>query len=224
MADLAERYRVEHLEARCQPKTAKTALVAIERDILPALGALPLTEVGRDRMTALHGGLSHTPAMANLAVDVVSRMFTMFTMAEAWGMVADGSNPCREIGKYRARRRERFLADGEFGRLGRVLGEAMSEGKVSVHAAAAIQLLMLTGCRCNDVLTRKWEDVEVEANEMRLRDSKTGPRAVPLSPAAVKVLAGCRVFRAPWVMARRVRGTHVKNLSRPWRSSGRGPT
>ena len=215
VAELAERYRVEHLEARCKPRTAATALAAIERHVLPALGALPLTEVGRDRMMALHGGLSGTPAMANLAVDVVSRMFTM---AEAWGMVADGANPCREIAKYRERKRERFLTDGEFRRLGRVLGEAVREGEVSAHAAAAIRLLMLTGCRCNEVLTLKWEDVDLAANEMRLRDSKTGPRAVPLSPPAAKVLAELpRVAGSPWVVAGRRRGAHMKNLGGPWR-------
>ncbi len=214
VADLAERYRREHLEVRCKQKTAETARVAIERHILPALGVLPLTEIGRDQVMALHGGLSETPAMANLTVDVLSRMFTM---AEAWGMVPDGSNPCREIVKYRARKRERFLTDGEFKRLGRVLGEAVSEGKVSVHAAAAIRLLMLTGCRCNEILTLRWQDMDLGANEMRLRDSKTGPRAVPLSPAAVRVLADLpRVPGNPWVIAGRVKGMHMKNLGGPW--------
>ena len=98
-----------------------------------------------------------------------------------------------------------------------MLGEAVSEGKVSVHAAAAIRLLMLTGCRCNEILTLKWEDVDLEANEMRLRDSKTGPRAVPLSPAAAKVLADLpRVPGNPWVIAGRIKGTHMKNLGGPW--------
>lgn len=214
VADLAERYRTEHLEVRCKPSTVKTASTAIEQHILPAPGTLPLMEVERDKVMALHGGLSETPAMANLAVDVISRMFTM---AEAWGMVPDGSNPCREIVKYRMRKRERFLTDGEFRRLGVVLGEAVSGGKVSVHAAAAIRLLMLTGCRCNEILTLLWEDVDLEANEMRLRDSKTGPRAVPLSPAAVKVLSDLpRVPGNPWVIAGRVKGTHMKNLGGPW--------
>ena len=214
LADLAERYRIEHLEVRCKPSTVKTACAAIRQHILPALGALPLMEVEREKVMALHGRLSETPAMANLAVDVISRMFTM---AEAWGMVPDGTNPCREVVKYRARRCERFLTDGEFRRLGGELGAAVAEGKVSVHAAGALRLLMLTGCRCNEILTLKWEDVDLDAGEFRLRDSKTGPRAVPLSAAAVKVLANLpRVADNPWVIAGRVKGTHMKNLGAPW--------
>lgn len=214
MADLAERYRTEHLEVRCKPSTVKTAATAMEQHILPALGTVPLMEVEREKVLALHGGLSETPAMANFVVDVISRMFTM---AEAWGMVPDGTNPCREIAKYRARRRERFLTDGEFRRLGEELGASVAEGKVSAHAAAAIRLLMLTGCRCNEILTLQWKDVNLEGNEIRLRDSKTGPRAVPLSAAAVKVLADLpRVPDNPWVIAGRVKGTHMKNLNAPW--------
>ena len=86
-----------------------------------------------------------------------------------------------------------------------------------MHAAAAIQLLMLLGCRCNEVLTLLWEDIDLEANEMLLRDSKTGPRAVPLSPAAVKVLSDPpRVADNPWVIAGRVKGRHMKSVSAPW--------
>ena len=214
LADLAERYRVEHLEVRCKPNTVKTARTATRQHILPALGTLPLMEVERDKVMALHGSLSETPAMANLVVDVISRMFTM---AEAWGMVPDGANPCREIVKYRTRRRERFLTDGEFRRLGEELGAAVAEGRVSVHAAGAIRLLMLTGCRCNEILTLRWKDVNLEAREFRLRDSKTGPRAVPLSAAAVKVLADLpSVVDNSWVIAGRLKGTHMKNLNAPW--------
>ena len=214
VSELTERYRVEHLEVRCKPSTVKTARAALQQHILPALGTLPLMEVEREKVMALHGSLSETPAMANLVVDVISRMFTM---AEAWGMVPDGTNPCREIVKYRARRCERFLTDGEFRRLGEELGAAVADGKVSVHAAGAIRLLMLTGCRCNEILTLKWEDVDLDAGELRLRDSKTGPRAVPLSAAAVKVLADLpRVPDNPRVIAGRVKGTHMKNLNAPW--------
>ncbi len=49
---------------------------------------------------------------------------------------------------------------------------------------------MLTGCRCGEITTLRWEDVDLEAKEIRLRDSKTGPRVVPLSPAAARVSGG----------------------------------
>ena len=44
----------------------------------------------------------------------------------------------------------------------------------SARAAAALRLLMLTGCRLNEILTLRWDDVDRKAGELRLRDAKTG--------------------------------------------------
>ena len=214
VADLAERYRAEHLEVRCKPATIESARTAIQKHILPTLGTVPLMELERRKVMALHGSLSGTPAMANFVVGVVSRMFTM---AEAWGMVPDDANPCREIVRYRVRSRERFLTDGEFRRLGAELTGAVAEGKVTAYAAGAIRLLMLTGCRSSEILKLKWNDVDLPGREFRLRDSKTGPRSIPLSAAAVKVLADLpRMPDNPWVIAGRIKGMHLKSLSYPW--------
>ena len=63
-------------------------------------------------------------------------------------------------------------------------------GSVTVYEAAAIRLLMLTGCRKNEIVKLKWKDVDVDAGEIRIPDGKTGARLVPLSPAAAEVLSG----------------------------------
>ena len=49
-----------------------------------------------------------------------------------------------------------------------------SEGKMSGSGVAAVRLLMLTGGRRNEILTLRWEHVDLEAGELRLRDAKTG--------------------------------------------------
>ena len=60
---------------------------------------------------------------------------------------------------------------------------------------------MLTGCRLNEILTLRWDDVDRTAGEFRLRDGKTGTRMVPLTPTAEAVLAGIRrVPINPWVI------------------------
>ena len=92
-----------------------------------------------------------------------------------------------------------------------------AEGRLPVHAAAALRLLMLTGCRCSEIMTLQWEDVDLEANEIRLRDSKTGPRVVPLSPAAARVLADLpRSPGNPWVVAGRKPGTRLSHIAYHW--------
>ena len=123
--------------------------------------------------------------MANQVIDMLSRLFHM---ARKSGDAPVGGNPCRFIKKYPTRSCERFLSEQEFLRLGTVLKQLETEGKISNTAAAAIRLLMLTGCRRNEILTLRWQDVDLEHNELRLRGAKTGARAVPLSPAAKQVL------------------------------------
>ena len=55
---------------------------------------------------------------------------------------------------------------------------------MSVHAVAAIRLLLQTGCRKVEILNLRWSEVDLEANELRLADSKTGSRSVLFSPKA----------------------------------------
>ena len=77
---------------------------------------------------------------------------------------------------------------------------------------------MLTGCRLNEIQTLRWEDVDLEAAELRLRDTKTGARMVPLSNAAVSVLAALpRREDNPWVIAGKKLGAHLTDIQKPWR-------
>ena len=98
----------------------------------------------------------------------------MFNLADAWGWRPAGSNPCRGVARFKVEKHERFLTREELHRLGEVLRAAPAERLASVHAAAAIRLLVLTGCRRNEILCLRWDDLNFDTGEMRLRDSKTG--------------------------------------------------
>ena len=215
VAALAARYLEEHVMVRCKPRSVVLYRLAVEKHILPEFGQRSALGVGQAQVAELHYKLRKTPYMANRVVDVLSRIFDQ---AENWGAVPEGSNPCRFQVKYKERSRERFLTEVEFRRLGRVLSEAETCRGVSVYSVAAIRLLMLTGCRRNEILSLRWEDVDPAANELHLRDSKTGARTVSLSPEAVKVLAEVpRVADNPFVILGRIKGTHLRNINDPWK-------
>ena len=142
----------------------------------------------------------------------------MFSLAEDWGLAPAGGNPCRFVRKYKEGMRERFLAEHEYRRIGCELCVLEAEGPLPARAAAALRLLMLTGCRLNEILTLRWDDVDRKAGELRLRDTKTGARMVPLTPTAAAVLAGVvRVPRSPWVFAGVTPDRHLSQLSTYWR-------
>ena len=216
VAEFAARYLEEHVALRCKPGTAKSVRSLVRRHIVPALGNLPMAGVGPARVAEFHGRLYRTPSTANAAVKTLSHMYAL---AEAWGAVPEGTNPCRSAVMYPARRRERFLTDREFERLGRALDEAEVRGGASPAAIGAIRLLMLTGCRKNEILTLRWEDVDLRAAALRLADTKTGPRTVSLSPAAARLLAGLpRAAGNPWVFPGRAKGRHLRSIDDAWKA------
>ena len=175
VADLAECYMTAHVAVNCRPATVESFGRLLRLYILPELGGLKLTEVDRSHVSALHHKMRGKPSQANQALSVLSKMFKL---AMAWGMTPARPNPCRSVRRYKQRSCERFLTADEYARLGRVLFEAEAEGPRMVAAVAAIRLLLLTGCRRNEILTLRWDDLDRTAGELRLRDSKTGPRRV----------------------------------------------
>ncbi|WP_428099673.1 tyrosine-type recombinase/integrase [Candidatus Rariloculus sp.] len=215
VAEVAARYMEEHVAVRCKPSTARIRRSVIGNHIVPRLGRLSLAAVERHHVIALHQRMAATPTQANIVVETLSQIFRK---AETWGIVPEETDPCGSVVLYRKRRRERFLTDTEFERLGRVLDEALEIGGASWAAVAAIRLLLLTGCRRSEILSLRWDDVDLAAHELRLRDTKTGPRIVPLSPSAVKLLASLpRSAGKPWVIPGRGTGSHMRKLGYTWR-------
>ena len=133
-------------------------------------------------------------------------------------MIPTGRNPCRHVRYYREQSRERFLTAEEFRRLGAALKKFEAEGSMQPSAVAAIRLLMLTGCRSDEILTLKWDDVDRTARVLRLRDAKTGPRMVPLTGPVLKVLDGIeRAEGVPWVLRGAKPRSRLACLSWHWR-------
>ena len=90
VATLAERYLREHVAVRCKPTTAAQYRLAIERYIVPALGTLPVTFLGRAQVADLQHSLCDRPAMANLVIATLSRMIDQ---ARAWGRRGGDDQP-----------------------------------------------------------------------------------------------------------------------------------
>ncbi len=215
VADLAGRYLREHVDMHCKPQTAKQYRFILCKHIVPHLGNLRVSEVERKHILTFQYGLRSIPVMANRVIDMLVKMFNL---AELWEMRPPGRNPCKSVRRYKNQpRKERFLTSGELARLGRILDIAPAQRLASRYATVAIRLLILTGCRRNEIRGLAWGDLDFKAGEMRLRDSKTGPRTIPLPPAAAEALAGLpRVAGNSWVFPSRRKGTHQIDINRSW--------
>jgi len=233
VTELCERYLEEHARPHKKARSAHEDERMIANHIKPRLGAKKVTDVTRadidrtlaaikagrtakDVKTRKHGRaiVRGGPIAANRTLALLSKMFNL---AERWGLRPGYSNPCLHARKYPERRRERFLTQEEVGRLGEALAAAEADAGVSPAAAAAIRLLVFTGCRVGEILTLHWADVDFERVCLRLRESKTGAKVVYLAAPALDVLAALpRVEGNPHVLPGASDGAGLSGLKKPW--------
>ena len=96
-------------------------------------------------------------------------------------------------------------------------GAADQREPISVHAVAAIRLLILTGCRAGEILNLQWQHVDSERGFLNLPDSKTGAKVVVLAAPALEVLGNIpRVKDNPYVIAGDKPKQPRSDLKRPW--------
>ena len=215
VADLAATFLKEHVGAKRKERTQHFYADVLNRLVLPKLGATKAKALTRSRVDRLHQDLGATPAQANRALAIIG---SMYTWGARRGHVPEGLNPARGIERFPEEGRERFLSQEELGRLGEALREAETTGlpwvpkpdakpskhlpneanrrtRYGPHDTGAIRLLLLTGCRLNEVLTLEWDHVDFERGVLRLPDSKTGRKDVVLNAPALAVLEDLRVRR-----------------------------
>ncbi|MBA3814385.1 MAG: tyrosine-type recombinase/integrase [Alphaproteobacteria bacterium] len=210
--ELADQYMREHAP-RKKLSSQKEDKRLWEQFILPVFGPLKATSLERSDIAKLHHSLQHLPTTANRVLSLLSKALNL---AELWGYRPNHSNPCLHVKKYSENKRERFLSHDEIGRLIAVLDEEEKETHIPwpLHA---IRLLLLTGCRLNEVLTLKWEEVDFDNQCLRLRDSKTGKKLVYLSSAAIDLLKAIpEEAENSFVICGGKEGAHLINLQKPW--------
>ena len=210
--ELADEY-LRRCEPRWKPSGRKTVRSYLEARILPAFGRMPLDRIGPEDVAAWFDAASRDKSgAANRAFEILRSM--MFR-AEEWGWRERDSNPCLGIAKNPRNHVARFLDTDELARLSRALNARETEWP---EAVATICLLALTGCRRSEVLDLRWRDIGDDA--IRLSDSKTGPRAVPLGEAArahIDALPGERNPDA-LLFPRYAEGRGTYSLTECWRA------
>jgi integrase len=109
----------------------------------------------------------------------------IFAFAVREGLRSD--NPVRGVERYRDNQSQRFLSGAELARLTAALSAAEATG-ANKHGLNVIRILTLTGARKSEIEGLRWSEVDFDHNCLRLADSKTGARVVPLGAAALAAL------------------------------------
>jgi integrase len=109
----------------------------------------------------------------------------IFAFAVREGLRQD--NPVRGVERFKDNKAQRFLSGEELAALTSALAAAEAAG-VSKHGLNVVRLLALTGARKSEIEGLRWSEVDLERACLRLADSKTGARIVPLGAAALAAL------------------------------------
>lgn len=235
------RVYLEDVKAQRKASTAAEYRRLWAKHVLPALGGKAVREVTPVDVRRLHRKLQETPYQANR---VLALLGAFFSFAEQEGARATHDNPTRRVTPYPERPRERFLSAAEVARLGEALARAEREGlppapslrrpppakrpqnrpksadapqPANPLAVAALRLLLLTGCREGEILTLRWDAVDLERGFLRLADTKTGPNVRPLGAAAAELIARLpRHQRSPYVFPGLRPSAPLRDLKRLW--------
>jgi len=198
MADLAERYRREHLPRKAEQSQHDDGVMI--GHILRQIGAdRRVADVHHGDIVALHRAITASghPVLANRTLACASAMFSLSLKPMAgedkpWRDQAQG-NPCRGVERNQEQAKERFLSSAEIA--------AAVEGLDAYGRTAAadcIRLIMLTGCRPGEAMLATFEQFDVQPGFWLKPSSHTKQRKehrLPLAAPALQLIADIRTRR-----------------------------
>jgi len=212
--DLAGDYLRYHAVPKKRPASVSGDRSMLDRIILPRWSSRKVTAVSHRDIQRLHASMSETPYLANRALALISRMFTL---SLAWGW--RGDNPAKGIERFAEARRERWLKDDELLRLLAVL-----DAHANRRAAEAVRLQILTGARIGEILSARWQDFDLARGVWTRLSHHTKQKRLhhlPLSEAARQLLTRLRSKAPPgepFVFPGDAAGKPLQDIKRFWHS------
>jgi len=219
--ELVKRYIEEYVDVYLKPRTADNYRSLLAKIIVPKFGKLDYQSITRGDVMALHASLARTPGKANTVACVIGSLY--IRIIDDWEL-SDMRNPATRIRRFRHKKHERFLKPEERRAVHEVMLNGVRtpcgrKGHLDPSSVWAITLLCLTGLRRDEIRDLKWGDVDWQHASFLLRDTKTGPRNVPVAGQVMDLL---RMIHDHWgnpqdgyVVTSRT-GKRLSSINRTW--------
>lgn len=208
ISELCDRYmedaRAGRILYRGKAKSQSTMDIdngRIERHIKPLLGARRIDILSRgdvekflfavrDGKTAIRQktgfrGVANVRGGLGTAKKSVSLLSAIYRYAIKEGLTEN--NPCQYVELPADNKKTRFLREEEYARLGAAL-KTIGVSTSYDRACEAILALALTGCRRQEILNLRANEIDREGRCLRLSHTKTGAQIRPCGQAALSVL------------------------------------
>jgi integrase len=176
--ELFEIYMDRH--SRPRKRTWQEDLDKFETYLKP-LGRKRLSEVKKNHISAIHSriGKEHK-VTANRVLALVSSIFGRAIEYGLWESI----NPCLGIRKFPEKSRDRFLQADELPHFFKALNEEPNE-----TLRDYIFISLLTGARRSNVLSMRWNELNLEQGTWKIPRTKTGDsQTVTLTLEAIEIL------------------------------------
>ena len=180
--------------------TLDTDAGRIERHIKPLLGKKLVVDLKRSDIskfirdvtagkTAYTGASSKLRGKVNVAggAGTASRTAGLLGGILSYAVSEDiiEHNPAHGVKRPADQKRTRRLDADEFKALGKALASA---DHMPWQAIVGIKLLALTGCRLSEISKLTWAEVDLDAQSLKLGDTKTGASVRPIGSPVVELL------------------------------------
>lgn len=230
VAQLCDQY-LEHGIGTKKESTIATDRGRIERHIKPLLGKRKVPELNRSDIKRFLNDIAN----GKTAVDVktgpngraiirggkgtasrtVGLLGGIFSYAFDCGLIE--INPVRGVKRFADKKGERFLKQTELVTLGRALRDGQEKG-LNPQAIAILKLLIFTGARKGEIEILLWNVVDFDSGFLRLADSKTEQKIIPLNAGALEVLSKIsRLEGSPFVFPAHRGDGNYQGTPKVWR-------
>jgi integrase len=175
----------DHFDKHIKPSTTRTYHSLLTTVILPALGKRRLDSITRSDVEAMMNRNDNRRTTANHALVLLK---LMLDKAQQWELMPPALNACSNISKFKTQPKKRYLSNEERAKLINTLNQFERAQLTQQNAITLIRLLMMTGCRKNEIVMLRWDELQLDEGVLRLKDSKTGRKDVILSKYAINIL------------------------------------
>lgn len=240
--DILDGYISRHAKPHLKQASVDLLGIYFDKHIRPVLGNRKSNSVTKPDVARLHRSIGRKhPVTANRTVVALKAAYNFAT--EHGSLPETTKNPAVGIELFDEKARQRYLTADEMRRLGEAIVESETVGiqwepdpsrkskhapkaenrrvKADQHAAAALRLLIFTGCRLREILHLRWAEYDADRGLLLLPDSKSGQKTVVLATPAIDILEKLpRIGR--YVIASESAGKNDErpraDLNRPWRA------
>ena len=206
-------YLLPHITAT--KRSAKADISRVVNHILPVFKDREMASITPLELQRFHNQKrTHlSPATSNRIFEIIRRSYNL---AIYWRLLPEADNVARGIKLHRENnRRERYLSQDELQRLMPALDAAANQ-----TMADAFRMLLATGCRKNEILCLRFDQLRLDRREIYLPSPKGGKgRHVVLNEVALDILQRRKPIPGnPFVFPGKVPAQPINNPSKAWRS------